>query len=215
MFSSPISIVKGCQLRNIYRKSKQSRRIWAWTIFYTHDVPAAQSHLWSWPSPQPWFHQYWGLTFDPTVCSQLSADILGPVEQRGLRYWSHHMRHSLQGKTKILLIFMTEEWYRNWSYEPYGHFKPGTFFVSSIILKAKHDLTSKAASRQERSFGIIAGRTCDNRKRTLKNVLLDQSLNTKNNKASDAVSKRHEQLQRDHDIARTSYFRSGRHISFR
>jgi len=36
---------------------------------------------------------------------------------------------------------------------------------------------------------------------------LDRSLNTKNNKASDAVSKRHQQLQRHHDIACASYFR--------
>jgi len=28
-----------------------------------------------------------------------------------------------------------------------GRFKPGTFFVSSIILRAKHELTSKVASR--------------------------------------------------------------------
>jgi len=63
----------------------------------------------------------------------------------------------------------------------YGQFKPGTFFVSSIILPAKHELTSKATS---------------------KSVLLNRSLNTKTNKASDGVSKRHQQLQRDHDIGR-------------
>jgi len=63
-----------------------------------------------------------------------------------------------------------------------GRFKPGTFFVSVIILRAKHELTSKATS---------------------KSVLLDRSLNTKYNKASDAVSKRYQQLQRDHDIALT------------
>jgi len=28
-----------------------------------------------------------------------------------------------------------------------GRFKPGTFFVSSIILRAKHELTSEAASK--------------------------------------------------------------------
>jgi len=44
---------------------------------------------------------------------------------------------------------------------------------------------------------------------------LDRSLNTKNNKASEAVSKRHQQLQRDHDIGHASYFRLDRHISFR
>jgi len=60
----------------------------------------------------------------------------------------------------------------------------------------------------------VTGRTRNNRKRMLKNVLLDHSLSTKNNKASDAVSKRHQQLQRDQNIARVSYFRSGRHISF-
>ena len=67
----------------------------------------------------------------------------------------------------------------------YGWFKPGTFFVSLIILPAKHELTSQAAS---------------------KSVLLDSSLNTKNNKASTAVSKR-QQLQGDYDIARAGYFR--------
>jgi len=45
----------------------------------------------------------------------------------------------------------------------------------------------------------------------LKDALLDRSLNTKNNKA---VSRRQQQLQRDYDITRASYFRSGRHISF-
>ena len=55
----------------------------------------------------------------------------------------------------------------------YGRFKPGTFFVSSIILQAKHELKSEAARRSD---------------------LLDHSSNTKNNKASDVVSKRHQQL---------------------
>ena len=74
-------------------------------------------------------------------------------------------------------------------------FKPGTFFVSAIILREKRELTSKAAS---------------------KNVLLDWSLVVKNKKASDDVSvTRYQQLQRDHHIARASYFRSGHHIFFR
>jgi len=79
-----------------------------------------------------------------------------------------------------------------------GRFKPGTFFVSSIIFRAKHELTSKAVSKS----------ICD--ERMLENGLLDRSLKTTNNKASDAVSKKHQQLQKDHDIARASYFRSGR-----
>jgi len=54
------------------------------------------------------------------------------------------------------------------------------FFVSSIILRAKHELTSEAATQS---------------------VLLDHSLNIKKNKASDAVSKRQQQLQRDYNIA--------------
>ena len=88
------------------------------------------------------------------------------------------------------------------------------FFLSSIFLRAKHELTSKVASESV-IFPIIAGLTCNNRKRTLKNILLDRSLNTKNNKASDAVSKKHHQLQRDNNIASASYFWLGRHIAFR
>jgi len=42
---------------------------------------------------------------------------------------------------------------------------------------------------QERSFAIIAGRTYNNCKRTLEKILLDRSLNIKNNKASEAVSR--------------------------
>jgi len=64
----------------------------------------------------------------------------------------------------------------------YGRFKPETFFVSSIILRAKHELTSKAASKS-----VLLGRK--------ESVFLDRSLNTKSNKASDAVSKRLQQLQ--------------------
>ena len=38
--------------------------------------------------------------------------------------------------------------YRRPCHNPFnGRFKPGTFFVSSIILRAKHELTSKAASK--------------------------------------------------------------------
>jgi len=57
----------------------------------------------------------------------------------------------------------------NYVYLRYSNdrFKPGTFFVSSIILRAKHELTSKAAS---------------------KSVVLDCLLDVKNNKALDAVS---------------------------
>jgi len=63
---------------------------------------------------------------------------------------------------------------------PYGRFKLATFFLSLMLLRAKHELTSKAAS---------------------KSVLLDHSLDIKNNKALDTVSKRHQQLQRGHHIA--------------
>jgi len=75
----------------------------------------------------------------------------------------------------------------------------GTFFVSSIILRAKHELTSKAASKSVLLRLLQVGPAIVK----LKHILLDRSLNSKN-KALDAVSKRHQQLQRDHDIARVS-----------
>jgi len=49
----------------------------------------------------------------------------------------------------------------------------------------------------------------------LKNILLGGSSNIENNKASDTVSKSPQQLQRDHDIARASFFQPDRHISFK
>jgi len=91
--------------------------------------------------------------------------------------------------------------------------------IRNVLCKLDHSPGKARANfkggEQKRYFAIIAGPTCKNRKRMPKNVLLDRSSNTKNNKASDAVSKRHQQLQSDHDIARTRYFRPGHHMSFR
>ena len=67
---------------------------------------------------------------------------------------------------------------------------------------------------QESQF-LINTDAFNKRKRMLQNTLLVRSLDVKTIKASDAVSKRHQQLYRGHHIARVCCVRSVRHISFR
>ena len=97
--------------------------------------------------------------------------------------------------------------------KPNGQFKLGTFFVSSIILQPKHELTSQAASMSI-LMRLLQVRPAIIAKDVKKYSFGPSFLCFKNNKDSDALSKRHQQLQRGH-TASANYFRSGRCISFR
>jgi len=108
-------------------------------------------------------------------------DGLGPlIYSSGGSQWVR-VADLLKWRSQWVIVADLFKWGRRWVRpagllkwgRAYGRFKPGTFFVSSIILQARHELKSEAARRSD---------------------LLDHLPNTKNNKASDVVSKRHQQL---------------------